>query len=223
MIGFFRRPDVEDRRRQELVARVAVHRLAGGVDVEEREGLAVVDPHRLRVVAEQQPVALLALLQLLELRCRSVCRAAPTQCVYVPSRRPRARCSARPERCRPCGSSALPHAPVAAPQARLDPSSAARSLSGPAAGAASADDLLGRVTGDLREGLVAVQISGPPAPRSVRPGDQDGVEAGARRHRVSSSCRVWPRVPPCCGAVRAGRPPARRDRAAALLERREPA
>lgn len=57
------RADVGDRHREELVAGVAVVLHGGGVDLEEAQRLAVVDPGGLRVVREQQPVLRFARLE----------------------------------------------------------------------------------------------------------------------------------------------------------------
>ena len=53
------RDDVADPHRQELGARIAVVGDGGVVDGEEPERRNVPDPHRLRVVLEQRPVAAL--------------------------------------------------------------------------------------------------------------------------------------------------------------------
>ena len=59
-ILLFRRADVPDRQREELLARVAVVAHGRLVDREEAQRLGVVDPHRLGVGLEQQAVAVLA-------------------------------------------------------------------------------------------------------------------------------------------------------------------
>ena len=59
----FRRPDVVDGHRPELVAGVAVELNGGLVDGEEAQGLVVVDPHRQRVALEQQAVLLFGVRQ----------------------------------------------------------------------------------------------------------------------------------------------------------------
>jgi hypothetical protein len=58
------RADVGDRHREELVAAVAVVAHGGVVDGEEAQRLRVVDPHRERMLLEQEPVALLTRVRL---------------------------------------------------------------------------------------------------------------------------------------------------------------
>src|SRR5262249_28652761 len=60
-LEILRGPDVADPHAEEFLARVAVLRDRGGVDLEEGERLYVIDPQGERIVGEQQSEARLAL------------------------------------------------------------------------------------------------------------------------------------------------------------------
>jgi hypothetical protein len=72
-LGLFRRVNVTDRHREEFVAGIPTVTDGGVVDGEDGQRFLVVDPHRLRVVVEEQPILLLAAsqrgLRLLRLPC----------------------------------------------------------------------------------------------------------------------------------------------------------
>ena len=71
------RPDVLDRHRQKLGARIAIRSDGDVVDREETVRLVVEHPHRARVALEEQPVALLCMppfAQLPGIRCLDVFR-----------------------------------------------------------------------------------------------------------------------------------------------------